>query len=64
VLAKEKLLKEFLSKFQLSPKEEQAFERDLKAESITPEFFDILKKISQIREECKKILQENQYRAA
>ncbi len=60
---KEKQVKDFIAAFQLSAQEELMFERDLKLEGVSKDFFSAMKRIQEIRENCKNVLKENQHRA-
>jgi hypothetical protein len=63
ILAKEKEIKEFLAAFQLTGQEELVFERDLKGDGVSKEFFGVLRKIQEIRGNCKEMLEKHQQRA-
>jgi hypothetical protein len=63
ILAKEKEIKEFLAAFQLTAQEELVFERDLKVDGVSREFFGVMKKIQEIRENCKVQLEKQQQKA-
>jgi tetrahydromethanopterin S-methyltransferase subunit G len=60
---KEKQVKDFIAAFQLSAQEELMFERDLKFEGVSKDFFSVMKRIQEIRENCKNVLKDNQHRA-